>query len=96
MTTAMYGLPICMDVYMKDQFGLSGYGVPVFLSWFITTFIKIVVVVMTLGLPQVCKLVGGNPGHVKHSASKSPLNHGSQLFLAPTSLNVKVGVTCLP
>ena len=41
------------------QFGFSGYGVPVFMGWFSTTFLKIVVDVMTLGLPQVCKPLFG-------------------------------------
>ena len=37
-------------------FGLSGCGVSPFPSRFSTTFLNIVVEVMTLGLPQVCKL----------------------------------------
>ena len=41
---------------MVAQFGHSGCGVPAFPSWFCTTFLKIVVEVMTSGLPHGCKL----------------------------------------
>ena len=41
---------------MRAQFGFSGCGVPVFPTLFSTTFPKIVIEVMTSGLPQVCKL----------------------------------------
>ena len=36
--------------------GFSGCGVPAFPCWFCTTLSKLVVEVMTSGLPQVCKL----------------------------------------
>ena len=38
------------------QFGFSRCGVPAFPSWFSITFLKIVVEVMTSGLPQICDL----------------------------------------
>ena len=38
------------------QFEFSGCGVPAFLSWLYTTFLKILVEVMTSGLSQVCNL----------------------------------------
>ena len=36
------------------KFGFSGCGVPFYKSWFSTTFLKIVVEVMTSGLPHLC------------------------------------------
>ena len=40
----------------EPNLGFSGCSVPAFMSWSCTTFLKIVVEIMTLGLPQVCKL----------------------------------------
>ena len=38
------------------KFGHSRWDDPAFLGWFSTIFLTIVVEIMTLGLPQVCKL----------------------------------------
>ena len=51
----------------------SGCGIPTFPSWFSTAFLKIVVEVMTSGLPQVCNLwLGVSMGMlcVRHLAPK--------------------------
>ena len=45
----------CFFLSRGAQFVFSGIGFPIFLSWFSTTFLNIVVEVMTSGLPQVCK-----------------------------------------
>ena len=48
---------ICFTLYFRgDQFWLSGRDVPAFLTWFSTTFLKIVVEDTTSGLLLVCKL----------------------------------------
>ena len=48
-----------MDTCIAAQFGLSKCGVPAFPSWFYTTFLRIVVVVLISGLQQVCYLWSG-------------------------------------
>ena len=74
----------------------SGCGVPAFPNWFSITFLKIVVEVMTLGQPQVCKLwLGVIKGLLPvYIQLKHP--HGSQLLWAPNSWKVGVVGTCLP
>ena len=56
---------VCLYIYIyiciynrvgEPILGFAGCGVPVFSNWFSTTFLTIVVEVMTLGLPQVCNL----------------------------------------
>ena len=52
----------------------SGCGVPAFLSWFSTIFLKIVIEVINSGLPQVCKLwfgIGKGLLPVRHLTEKS-------------------------
>ena len=81
----------------EAHFGFSGCGIPVFPSCFSTTFLIIVVEVVTPGLPQVCKLcLGVSKGMlpVRHLAPKI-LNHGSQFLWAPTSPEFVVDGTCL-
>ena len=55
------------------QIWFSGYGDPAFPSWFSTTFLKIIIEIMTLELLQVCKLwiwVYKGMLHLKHFATK--------------------------
>ena len=47
----------CYFLSRGAHFGLTGCDVPATTSWSSTTFLKIVVEVMTLGLPQFCKLL---------------------------------------
>ena len=54
---------------------VSGCGAPAFTSWFSTTFLKMVVDLMTSGMPQVCKLLFGV------SEGMLPVNHPVPIIL---------------
>ena len=74
----------------------SDWGVPALSRWLSTTFIKVVVDIMTSGLPQICKLVWSKQWHAPWRTSGSSNPDDCLLLWAPTTRKFVESGTCLP